>query len=158
MQHQINENHFNNHNSTRPPRRRLRNESWKNRANQQINPRPMLKSPKKGQFINFRSYTDINPFEIVEVKTYKKVVTRGMKCRLKEEEENKPDTVVGGFVGHTTNGRNLKYEIKSNPDGATTTFSLRKDGLWRPVGQPCHAGGCVGRLQEEPVYYYDYNF
>jgi len=102
-------------------------------------------------------YTDIEPVTVIAVeRNGKKVTVQYDKSELAKGE--KPEIVAGGFVGHCTNQRGLKYNITRNTNGLTEVFSLRK---WR--GRYCWtlAGSNPdGRQQINPGWrkFYDYNF
>lgn len=60
---------------------------------------------------------------------------------------------AGGFFGHTSGTQ--RYEYEADEQGATQTFTLRKNGAWVAAGQPMKNGRrlVAGRSEK-----YDYNF
>lgn len=109
--------------------------------------------PLKGQdfqkleiksFCNLHLYTDIEPYEVVQVINPKKVVIRPMHATKISEMK----FVSGGFAGHCTNNFDQKWSFESLPDAQTITITLTKKG-W---GQGMH------RMSDKPIKFYDYNF
>ncbi|HMS90849.1 MAG TPA: hypothetical protein PKC87_01385 [Candidatus Absconditabacterales bacterium] len=96
------------------------------------------------KYCNQHFYTDVHPWEVVEVINEKKVVIRPMK----EIRKTDPIIIPGGFAGHCINNRAIEYDYESIPDAQTMTIKLHKKG-WN-FGQ--------FRMSDEPLYYYDYNF
>ena len=110
-----------------------------------------------GDRCSYSYHTDIHPATVVEVKRNgREVVVRTDNAELAEGE--KPEIIVGGFAGHCTNQRELKYDITENPDGALVTLVLRK---WRGRYVWTHKNnnpdGCQ-RLTAGWRKFYDYNF
>ena len=95
-------------------------------------------------YCNEHFYTDVHPYEVVQVISDKKVVVRPMK------EIRKTDPIIrpGGFAGHCINNREIEYDYESMPDAPTKTIKLHKRG-WNH-GQ--------FRMCDHPIYFYDYNF
>ena len=73
----------------------------------------------------------------------------------KLNKEVKPNIIVGGFAGHCTNQRKLKYDITRNTEGSITKFGLREDGRWCQCGDHCSRPTRLGRGWRA---FYDYNF
>ena len=100
-------------------------------------------------FANLAMYTDVQPFEIVRRVSDKCIELRPMTWKLAEGE--KPEIIPGGFAGHCTNQRGLKYDIEQNTSAPTIRARLRKDGYYHSK---------LGRhvVSEKPRAFYDYNF
>jgi len=110
-----------------------------------------------GDQVHQNWYSDVTPATVVEVKRNGREVTiQADNYELAEGE--KPNIIAGGFAGHCTNQRGLKYNITRNEKGRLTTFTLRK---WR--GRYCWTAkdgrpdGCQ-RIAKGWIAYYDYNF
>lgn len=99
-------------------------------------------------YMNLHGYTDVHPYEVVRVVSAKCVVLREMRAKLAEGE--KPQIIPGGFAGHCTNQRELKYDITSM-DGEPVRARLRKNGQW-------HSKHGRHVPSDKPLYFYDYNF
>lgn len=88
------------------------------------------RKPEVGMFANRFGYTDINPYEIVEVNETGKTI----KVRQMDAERDpswKPEFVVGGFAGHCVNNSesDQKWVITSNPDNHVLSLRLSKNGF-----------------------------
>lgn len=101
------------------------------------------------KYANLHGYTDVRPFEVVRVISGMTIELREMNAKLAEGE--KPEFIPGGFAGHCTNQRILKYDITSNPEAPVIRARLRKNGQWHSK---------LGRhvISDAPRYFYDYNF
>lgn len=100
-------------------------------------------------YANLHMYTDVVPYEVVRVISDKTIEIRQMDAELAPGEQ--PNILPGGFAGHCTNQRELKYTITSNPELPVIRARLRKDGYYHSI---------FGRhiLNEKPIRFYDYNF
>ncbi len=121
-----------------------------------------------GDGISRHGYSDIAPFEVIEVsKSGKKIKCRAMKADL--DPAFKPEFIPGGFSAHCVNNNEQKWIIESNPDGEIIEVSLRSikcnplfnGGLervekWVPVGMPAKIGERV--ISAGAKKFYDYNF
>jgi hypothetical protein len=95
-------------------------------------------------YVNYHMYTDVLPYEVVQVINDKKVVIRPMgQTRI-----TKPEFIPGGFAGHCINNREIEYEYYSMPDAQTQILKLHKKG-W---------GFGSFKMADRPIYFYDYNF
>jgi hypothetical protein len=74
------------------------------------------------EFANFCGYTDVEPWEVVEVRTPGKVIIRAM-----DSEMIKPAKLValGGFVGHFDN-YSQEWKITSNENNRLETIRWSK--------------------------------
>ena len=103
--------------------------------------------PEVGMYCNRFFYSDIKPYEIVEVnKTGKTLTLRSVDAEL--DKSWKPEFIEGGFSGHCTNNNEQKWVFKSNPKNTTFKVRLSKKGYDK-------GNFYVG---PEPRYKFDYNF
>ena len=96
------------------------------------------------KYCNEHFYTDVHPYEVIEIINEKKVVVRPMR----ETRKTDPIIISGGFSGHCINNYDIEYGYESMPDAPTKTIKLHKKG-WN-YGQ--------FRMADHPIYHYDYNF
>ena len=105
------------------------------------------------EFANHMMYSDIEPYEVVEVKTENKVLIRPMDSQ--RSPDWKPEIVSGGFSGHCTNNhqQHNAWLIKSNPENGTIAirWSNKKLGWFDKFG---------GRysMHDKAIKKYDFNF
>ena len=108
--------------------------------------------PQVGDHAHVLYYSDIHP--CTGVKRTKKFVW-GQMANYKLAEREKPNIIPGGFAGHCTNQRSLKYEFTRNLKGGITRFGLRDNGQWCQCGD--HSSNPT-TLGEGWRAFYDYNF
>lgn len=101
------------------------------------------------KYANLIGYSDTTPFEVVKVISDKTLEVRKMNAKLAEGQ--KPEFVVGGFCAHCTNQSELKYDISSNESNPVIRIRKHKNGYF-------YNGGDKFKLDDEPEYFYDYNF
>lgn len=108
-----------------------------------------LESPlfvfKIRKYCNQYFHTDIEPWEVLEVITPKKVLIRKMDSVIKSAPK---EFHAGGFSGNFSDNDEQRWECKSNPENYTEVITLTKNG-W---------GGGRFRMSDKPVKFYDYNF
>lgn len=108
-------------------------------------------------YANQYFYTDIEPWEVIEIKTDRCLVVREMKAFIKVEAKKalQDSFVPGGFCGHFENDlQDWTYE--SDPNGQVAEIRLHKDGFYYLPG---YSGkGTRFKLSNVPTKYYDYNF
>jgi hypothetical protein len=105
--------------------------------------------PAVGMGATKRLYSDAHACEVIAVsKTGHKIAVRQLKAE--RDPSWKPDFTPGGFVGHTSNDRSLKYRYSSNPEGCVMHVFRNKLGIYKSGG--CFI--CLGVANE----YYDSNF
>jgi len=104
----------------------------------------------KEKYANQIGYTDITPFEIIKQNTPNKLTIRSMITG--KEPDWKLKFVEGGFCGICVNQNDLRWTIKSNPNGVVNTIRKNKKGEWRDRYKSKYT------LSEKPVKFYDYNF
>lgn len=102
------------------------------------------------QYANHIMYTDVEPFEVIEVKTPGKMVIREMDATL--DPTWKREFYPGGFFGHTANDRSQRWFYASNPANRTVVIRKHKDGRWYDK----HGGRYS--LADAPYKFYDHNF
>jgi len=96
---------------------------------------------------------DTYAFEVVEIKSDKKIVIREMTAKI--SPDFKPEMIVGGFCAHCTNNHEQKWDITSNPDGRLMTLTKRKNGSWDVEGSKTGQG--MRFSFGKAVYFHDYN-
>lgn len=103
-------------------------------------------------YANHVMHTDVRPVEVVRKVSDKCVEVRRMFGDI-DRENWAPEIMPGGFAGHCTNNREMKTIIIPQPENPV--FKIRwseAKGVWRD------AGGSRYAMNDEPIYYYDYNF
>lgn len=95
-------------------------------------------------------YTDIQPYEIIEKRTARKILIREMDAEL--DAEWKMDIIPGGFVGHVANNDTQKYSYTSNEEYPIKAIRLDKRGNWKDKY------GNNYSLSIKPYKFHDYNF
>jgi len=100
-------------------------------------------------------WSDVNPFEVVEIKSEKTFVVRAMNAELTEKakENLQKSFVPGGFFGHTDNDQ---QEWIITPNVTAGTFEIRYHNSKREIG--FYRSHIYYRLANEPYKKYDYNF
>ena len=101
-------------------------------------------------YANRCGYTDVDPFEVVEVRTAKKMMIRGMAAKL--DPTWKRDFHPGGFFGHTANDRDQRWFITPDPVAPVFAIRQRKNGKWYDAHDNRYAVG------DTPRKFYDHNF
>ena len=104
-------------------------------------------------FANFSGYSDVEPFEVVDVRTENKVVVRAMKAE--RAEGWKPDFVAGGFSNICTNNEDQRNAWSISPDEEGRLVTLR----WSKAKMRWQSA-CGGRyyMSDTPAKHYDFNF
>ena len=97
-------------------------------------------------------YSDVHPCTVI--KRTKKFVTVQMDD-YKLNKDSKPEITPGGFAGHCSNQRELKYDITRNENGGTMKFGLRQNGVWCQCGAHHSNPTSLGKGWRAK---YDYNF
>ena len=104
--------------------------------------------PEVGMGATQTGWSDSTPYEIIEVSPSGKTITlRKMDAVI--DPEWKPEMVVGGFAGHTTNNHSQRWMITPNPAGVVKKARMTKKG-WH-----CDMGEVVVGVARK---FYDYNF
>ena len=100
-------------------------------------------------FANHIGYSDVTPYEIIRVVSPRCIEVREMDAKLADGQ--KPEIIPGGFSGHCTNQRELKYDITSNESNRVVRLRFGKKG-WKA------ATGERFAVDAAPIRFYDYNF
>lgn len=100
------------------------------------------------RYLNFRGYSDVEPYEVVKVISPITVEIRPMKATLAPDW--RPEMVPGGFSVVTVNNYDQRWVIESDPTAPTTRARLGKKGWKSRYG--FHSADDV------PRKFYDYNF
>lgn len=100
-------------------------------------------------------YSDVEPWEVLEIKTDRCIVVREMKAEITAEGRKKlqESFVPGGFIGHFDNDAQ-EWKITPDPDGCVATIRRHKDGGFYLPG----SRGTFFKLSTKPFKKYDYNF
>ena len=101
------------------------------------------------KYANKIGYSDITPFEVVNVISEKTMEVREMQATI--DPTWKPEFHVGGFSAHCSNQNEQRWTYESIEDRQVIRIRLRKDGKWYSK-QGRHV------LADEPRKFYDYNF
>ena len=108
--------------------------------------------PQVGDKAHVLYYSDIKPCTVI--KRTKKFVWVQMD-NYKLAEGQKPNIIPGGFAGHCTNQRSLKYDFIRDLKGSVYKFGFRDTGKWSQCGDHCSNPTTLG---EGWRAFYDYNF
>lgn len=101
-----------------------------------------------GTGVTLIGYSDRTPFEVVKVVSDKTLEVRRMDAVL--DPDWKPDFHVGGFMGHTANQNEQKWNLTSNPSNDVLRIRLGKKG-WKDANGDKYSVG-------KAVKFFDYNF
>jgi len=101
-------------------------------------------------YANYCGYTDVNPYEVVEVRTENKMMVRAMDAVI--DPAWKMDFYPGGFFGHVANDRDQKWIITANPANPVFAIRKHKNGKW------FSKGGSRFNIADKPHKFYDHNF
>ena len=106
-------------------------------------------------YANQAFYTDWEPWEVIEIKTDRKLVVRKMIAEPEPEAKKKlhDSFVPGGFCGHFDNDLQ-EWVYKSDENGEIAEVRLHKDGAYHLAGSE----GTRFYLDTEPYKFFDYNF
>lgn len=105
-------------------------------------------------YCNRYLYSDIEPFEVIEVIADKRLRIRSMKAEItaKSMEELTKSFTPGGFLGHFDNSLQ-EWNYASDPEGETYEVRQRKDGrFYTPNGYTPYI------ISDHPIKRHDYNF
>ena len=107
------------------------------------------RSTKSFGYANLMMYTDIVPFEIINVISAQTIEIRRMDSKINNKEDLQFQS--GGFSAHCINNHAQQYDITSNEDMPIIRARLRKDGYFH---------SCSGRhsIDNGPSKHYDFNF
>ncbi len=106
---------------------------------------------KIGKYCNRIGYSDVYPFEVVNVISDKTVEIREMDAE--RDPSFTPEFVEGGFSGVCVNQHEQKWIYKSKPNSPIFRVRYSKaKKRWQDKG------GNQYRMADIPLKYYDYNF
>ena len=92
-----------------------------------------------------------DPFEVVEVRTAKKMMIR-RDGRQARSGHGSATFTPGGFFGHTANDRDQRWFITPDPVAPVFAIRQRKNGKWYNTHDNRYAVG------DTPRKFYDHNF
>jgi hypothetical protein len=101
-------------------------------------------------YANYCGYTDVEPHEVVEVRTPNKMMIRHMNAE--RDPTWKMDFHPGGFFGHVANDQTQRWFITPNPDLPVFAIRKRKNGKWYDK----HGGRY--NIADKPHKFHDHNF
>lgn len=104
-------------------------------------------------YLNEILYSDVNPYEVVEMITPNKWVVRELDVTLKPKAKRdiQESFCPGGFVGHVDNGYQ-EWDIRVNEKNPLITiFRGRKNRYFKIGGMPMS-------MTLSPIKIYDFNF
>ena len=104
-------------------------------------------------YLNEILYSDVNPYEVVEMITLNKWVVRELDVTLKPKAKRdiQESFCPGGFVGHVDNGYQ-EWDIRVNEKNPLiTVFRGRKNRYFKIGGMPMS-------MTLSPIKIYDFNF
>jgi len=123
---------------------------WEYKLKEELKER--LNNPEVGMYANYSVGSDCFPCEIVEIKTENKIIVRVLDAVL--DPSWKPDTIVGGFAGHTVNNNSQRWIYTTNFSNETYAIRRNKWGQWKRSSR--HSS--TYRISLTPCRYYDFNF
>ena len=102
------------------------------------------------QFFNEKMFSDVEPYEIVEIINHKKVKVR----KMKSTRIDKP--IYDGMM--IINNKHIRYDYESDDSGHEVIITKRKDDNWYQMGRK--SGHYETKFINEtlPRKYYDYSF
>jgi len=101
-------------------------------------------------YANECGYNDVNPHEVVEVRTPGKMMIRRMETKL--DPTWKMDFERGGFFGHVHNDRTQRWFITPDPTMPVRAIRKHKNGKW------FDKHGTRYNIADEPYKFHDHNF
>jgi hypothetical protein len=109
-----------------------------------------LANPTVGMYANHHGWTDVNPYEIIEVKSPAMMKVRAMNAEICKE--TKPEFVAGGFSAVCINNAGQRWLCTSDPAGEVVAIRKHSDGTWKD------RNGRKFKISDKPSKFYDYNF
>ena len=113
-----------------------------------LDPWAVCKKAAEGLCLNLHMYSDSKAFRITRMTPSGKTAYV-RRVQATKDPEWKPETVPGGFAGHTTNNREQRW-VYGDLVGPEIAVRQTKKGWRSKLGN--HS------LSEEPFEFYDYNF
>lgn len=102
-------------------------------------------------YFNRILFSDIDPFEVIQVKTDKLIIIREMKSELVNRKDVNDTFVSGGFLRYFDNSVQ-EWEITSSENSPHVKIRLHKNGKWKDR----HGTKYVS--SDTPIKRYDFNF
>ena len=113
------------------------------------NKRSVNMNPQVGDGVTIKGYSDCKACTVIKRTKSSIVIQRDSVERL-----DAPIITPGGFAGHCSNQREIRYNCTPNPQGYTETYTRRNNGKWVRKGDT-KKGTSVFMGKHE---FYDYNF
>lgn len=101
-----------------------------------------------GEGATERLHSDSHAYTVIKVSPSGKTVTL-QRDKATLSPDFKPQTIVGGFMGHTVNQHEQSYTYEADTEGHTITARFTKRGWTTPGGS---------RISHGRHEFYDYNF
>lgn len=101
-------------------------------------------------YFNRHLYTDIIPYELVEVLSSSHLMIREMNT--KKSKDFTLEMVPGGFVGFPLNQDEQKWDYFSNEDYPVISIHLNNKGQWLDESNQQY------QPNSNPIKFYDYSF
>lgn len=102
---------------------------------------------KVGDGATLHYVTDAHAYTVIAVSPSGKTITM-QQDKATLDPTWKPETIVGGFLGHTVNNADQRWVYEPNPDGRIIKARLTSTG-WSHLGQ---------KVTKDRHEFYDYNF
>jgi hypothetical protein len=101
-------------------------------------------------YYNRKLWTDIVPYELVEVVSPTHRVIRELET--KKSDDFTLEMIPGGFVGFPVNQDQQKWNYFSNEDNPLISIYLDRKGEWKDKSNQFY------QPYSKPIRYYDYSF
>jgi len=102
------------------------------------------------KFANQVGYSDVAPFEVINIISDKTVEIRAMSAEITRAPKN---FNKGGFCGHFSDNHSQTWKCTPNPQNSIIRIRLSKAlNKWRD------SGGRSYRMSDKPQKFHDYNF
>jgi hypothetical protein len=131
-----------------------------NATNKDLEPtdsRYIIQTYAIGDLVTEKFYTDSKAGRVIAVARKGKEVT--MQHDISTLDPSfKPETILGGFVGHTVNNNDQTYTYEADPDGVISVHTLRSwrgIKIWTRKGETPNGRNTIVPGQST---FYDYNF
>lgn len=113
-----------------------------------------LLSGDKRIYANQHFYTDVEPWEVVEIKSERLLVVRPMKATIKPEAKKAlhDSFTPGGFCGHFDNSAQ-EWDYESDPNATTVKIRRHKDGAFYMANDSTRFV-----ISDKPCKHFYYNF
>ena len=102
------------------------------------------------KYANACGYTDVHPYEVIEIRTANKMIIRPMNAELDPTWQR--EFYPGGFCGHTANDRDQRWIITPNPEAPLRDIRKHKNGKW------FDRFGQRYSIADQPYKFHDHNF